>query len=97
MSPSSVHTPARPIPAARAAMPVRRRIATYFLGGAGEVPHLIGALTQHGCRVHELSVDIRDGVPESSMVCAVLVAADETEILLDRLRRLPAVASAELA
>ncbi|QWF84083.1 hypothetical protein [Amycolatopsis sp. CA-230715] len=76
---------------------VRRRIATYFVGGIAEIPRLVGLLAQRGHVVHELSVDIRDGVRESSMVCAVLLPGDETEPLLDHLRELPAVVSAELA
>lgn len=76
---------------------VRRRIATYFVGGVTEIPGLAGLLAQRGRAVHELSVDIRDGVRESSMVCAVLLPGDEIEPLLDRLRELPAVVSAELA
>ncbi|GLY34310.1 hypothetical protein Amsp01_003340 [Amycolatopsis sp. NBRC 101858] len=83
------------IPAARSAMLLRRRIATYFVGGAEEIPALVGALDGH--LVHELSVDIKDGVRESSMVCAVLLAAEDTEPLLGRLRELPSVVSAELA
>ena len=70
-------------------------IATYFVGGADEIPALVTALGGH--LVHELSVDIKDGVRESSMVCAVLLAAEETEPLLDRLRGLASVVSAELA
>lgn len=83
------------IPAPRSAMLLRRRIATYFVGGADQIPALVGALDGH--QVSELSVDIKDGVRESSMVCAVLLAADETGPLLDRLRSLPPVVSAELA
>ena len=83
------------VPAPRSAMLLRRRIATYFVGGAEEIPALIGALDGH--LVHELSVDIKDGVRESSMVCAVLLAADAIEPLLDRLRELPSVVSAEPA
>ncbi|GAB3159819.1 hypothetical protein [Amycolatopsis sp. NPDC004378] len=83
------------IPSARSAMLLRRRIATYFTGGAEQIPALVHALAGH--LVHELSVDIKDGVRESSMVCAVLLAADETEPLLDRLRELESVVSAELA
>ncbi|WP_284743762.1 hypothetical protein [Amycolatopsis sp. RTGN1] len=83
------------IPAARSAMLLRRRIATYFVGGAEEIPALVGALDGH--LVHELSVDVRDGVRESGMVCAVLLAAEDTEPLLGRLRELPSVVSAELA
>lgn len=83
--------------APRATLLVRRRIATYFTGGAEQVPSLIGALSQQGRTVHELSVDIRDGVRESSMVCAVLLPGEEIDLLLARLRELPAVVSAELA
>ncbi|MGW3992547.1 hypothetical protein [Amycolatopsis sp. NPDC004772] len=83
------------VPAPRSAMLLRRRIATYFVGGADEVPALVGALG--GRPVHELAVDVKDGVRESSMVCAVLLAAEETGPLLDRLRALPSVVSAELA
>ncbi|MEU4247116.1 hypothetical protein AB0F15_06875 [Amycolatopsis sp. NPDC026612] len=83
------------VSAPRSAMLLRRRIATYFVGGADEIPALVRALDGH--LVHELSVDIKDGVRESSMVCAVLLATDETAPLLDRLRDLPSVVSAELA
>lgn len=76
---------------------VRRRIATYFVGGVEGIPGLVDALAQRGHRVHDLSVDVRDGVRESSMVCAVLVADSEIEPLLERLRGLAAVVSSELA
>ncbi|GAA1958419.1 hypothetical protein [Amycolatopsis minnesotensis] len=82
---------------ARSPLLVRRRIATYFVGGVTEIPRLVALLAQRGRVVHELSVDIRDGVRESSMVCAVLLPGEEAEELLARLRELPAVVSAELA
>ncbi|MEV6643675.1 hypothetical protein [Amycolatopsis sp. NPDC051371] len=82
-------------PATRSAMLLRRRIATYFVGGAEQIPALVSALEGH--LVHELSVDVKDGVRESGMVCAVLLAAEDTEPLLGRLRELPSVVSAELA
>ncbi|NIH84348.1 hypothetical protein [Amycolatopsis granulosa] len=84
-------------PAPRPSLLVRRRIATYFTGGVEQVPALVGALAQQGRTVHELSVDIRDGVRESSMVCAVLLPGEEIGLLLSRLRELPGVVSAELA
>lgn len=76
---------------------VRRRIATYFTGGAAGIPSLVGAITEQGSMIHELSVDIRDGVRESSLACALLLPDEETDRLLDRLRELPTVVSAELA
>lgn len=81
------------IPTPRSSMLVRRRIATYFVGGVEQIPGLVEAL---GCLVHDLSVDVRDGVRESTMTCAVLIDTDEVEPLLDRLRGLASVVSSEL-
>jgi len=78
------------------AMLIRRRIATYFVGGIEQIPGLVAELGRHG-RVHELSVDVREGVRESSLVCTVLVGADTLDTLLTELRDLDAVVSAELA
>ncbi|WP_020665114.1 hypothetical protein [Amycolatopsis benzoatilytica] len=79
-----------------AAMLIRRRIATYFVGGIEQIPGLVAELAQHG-KVHELSVDVREGVRESSLVCTVLVGAETLETLLAELRELESVVSAELA
>ncbi|HET6287419.1 MAG TPA: hypothetical protein VFG15_11795 [Amycolatopsis sp.] len=81
------------LPAPRTSMLVRRRIATYFVGGVDQIPGLVDAL---GCLVHDLSVDVRDGVRESTMTCAVLIDAAEVEPLLERLRGLTSVVSSEL-
>lgn len=74
----------------------RRRIATYFTGGTDGILTLVSALQQRGFAVHDMSVDVRDGVPESSMVCTVMVTNDDITLLLDHLRDLPSVVSAEL-
>ncbi|MPY80430.1 MAG: hypothetical protein GEV04_18625 [Actinophytocola sp.] len=74
----------------------RRRVATYFTGGTDGILPLVSALQQRGFKVHDLSVDIRDGVPESSMVCTVMVTNDDIDLLLDHLRDLPSVVSSEL-
>lgn len=81
---------------ARPSFPARRRIATYFTGGVDGLLALSTALRQGGYRVHELSVDVRDGVTESSMVCTVMITDGGVEPLLDRLRALPPVVSSEL-
>lgn len=81
---------------ARSAM-LRRRIATYFTGGLDTVADLVRTLEQQHHAVHELSVDIRDGVRESGMACTVLLPGEQVEALLESLRELPAVVSAELA
>lgn len=95
MSLTTEHAPSYTAPA-RSSMLVRRRIATYFVGGIDKIPGLVDALAHRGYIVHDLSVDVRDGVKESSMRCAVLVADGEVELLLERLRRLPSVVSSEL-
>lgn len=83
-------------PSAPPAFLVRRRIATYFTGGIEGILNLVSALRQRGYKVHDLSVDIRDGVRESSMVCTVMVTNDDIDLLLENLRRLPSVVSSEL-
>lgn len=75
---------------------VRRRIATYFTGGVDGILNLALELRQRGYKVHDLSVDIRDGVTESSMVCTVMVTNDDIEPLLASLRELSSVVSSEL-
>lgn len=85
-----------PVPAPRSSLMVRRRIATYFVGGVEQIPGLVDALARHGGLVHDLSVDVRDGVRESTMTCALLVEEAEVEALLEGLRELPAVVSSEL-
>ncbi|PRX44913.1 hypothetical protein B0I33_11011 [Prauserella shujinwangii] len=84
------------MPTARSTFPVRRRVATYFTGGVEGLLTVSSTLHQGGCKVHDLAVDIRDGVTESSMVCTVLTTESEVDLLLDRLRLLPAVVSSEL-
>lgn len=48
-------------------------------------------------RIRDLSVDLREGVVETRVTCTVVLPADELPVLLERLRRLPAVTSAENA
>lgn len=89
-------SPAYRIPHARSSSLVRRRIATHFTGGVDGVHALTTVLRQQGCKVHELSVDVGDGVRESSMLCTVMMPTDDVDALLERLRRLPSVVSSEL-
>lgn len=84
------------IPHPRSSWPVRRRIATHFTGGVDGVLALTSVLRQQRCNVHELSVDVRDGVRESSMLCTVMMPTDDVGQLLDDLRLLPSVVSCEL-
>lgn len=91
-----VSSPPHRIATQARSFPVRRRITTYFTGGIDGLQTLSATLQQPGYKVHDLSVDIHDGVRESSMVCTVLLPDGDVEPLLDRLRGLPAVVSSEL-
>jgi hypothetical protein len=51
-------------------------------------------LRGRGYRVRDLSVDIHEGVVESVFTCTIALSATDTELLLERLRRLPVVVSA---
>ena len=46
-------------------------------------------------RVRDLTIDVREEVAVSEVSVTVVVTATEAELLLKRLRRLPAVISAE--
>lgn len=83
------------IPAARSRFPVRRRITTYFTGGVDGLLTVSATLQQAGCQVQDLSVDMHDGVAESSMVCTVMIADGGIDQLLGSLRGLPTVVSSE--
>ncbi len=80
----------------RPPFPVRRRITVCFTGGVEGVLTLSAALHHGDHKVHDLTVDIRDGVAESSAVCTVMTAERDVDPLLERLRALSAVISAEL-
>lgn len=84
------------IPHTRSPFFVRRRIATHFTGGIEGIATLVAVLRHHDSKVHDLSVDVRDGVMESSMECTVMVTNDDVDLLLERLRALPSVVSSEL-
>lgn len=90
MTLASFSAPSRP------ASMVRRRIAAWFVGGVDAVPSLVSALERQNHVVQQFSLDIRDGVRESGMACTVFLPDEQVEVLLARLRGLPAVVSAEL-
>lgn len=75
--------------------PVHRAIAVQVTGGLDGALRVATMLRGRGYRVRDLSVDVREGVVESRVGCTVALTAAETALLLERLRRLPAVVTAE--
>ncbi|WP_409465592.1 hypothetical protein [Amycolatopsis sp. GA6-003] len=84
-------------PASPAEFPVYRAVTAHVTGGLAGALRVLTLL--HGRRypVRGLDVDVREGVVESRVSCTVLLTARETGLLLERLRRIPVVVSAENA
>jgi hypothetical protein len=74
-------------------LPHRHEIVT--TGGMAGVLDIGAALHACGFPVHDFTVDVRDGVPYSSITCTVSVTRDESETFAARLGALPAVLSVE--
>ncbi len=74
-------------------LPRRHEIVT--TGGMAGVLDVGGALHRCGFPVRDFAVDVRDGVPYSSITCTVSVTRDESVQFAERLGALPAVLSIE--
>lgn len=72
-----------------------RSITAHVVGGLDGVVRVVTLLRGRRYRVRRLEVEIRDGVLESRVECTVMLAASSRDLLLERLRRLPTVVSAE--
>ncbi|MBN9108227.1 MAG: hypothetical protein J0I34_05540 [Pseudonocardia sp.] len=82
-------------PATPAAFPSHRRVTAYVAGGLDGVLRVVSMLRGRGYKVRDLSVQVCDGVVESAVSCTVALTAAETTLLVQRLRRMPAVVSAD--
>lgn len=71
--------------------PTPRRVTTYLVDGLHGISRVISLFHSRRYRVINLSVQVRDGVVESSIDCTVLLCAGELDVLLERLRRIPSV------
>jgi hypothetical protein len=71
----------------------RREIVT--TGGMQGVLDIATALRAEGFPVREFAVEVRDGVPYSSVTCTVSLTAAECACFADRLGAVPAVISVE--
>ncbi len=78
-------------------VPVPRAVTAHVTDGLDGVLRVVMVVRGRRYRVRDLSVDVRDGVVESRVRCTLVLPAGELDLLLSRLRRLPAVMSAENA
>jgi len=81
----------------RAECPVQRSITAHLTGGLDGVLRVVTMLRGRAYRVRDLSADVGEGVVETRVRCTVVLTAAGTSLLLERLRRMPVVVSAEAA
>ncbi|GAA3566890.1 hypothetical protein GCM10022222_58480 [Amycolatopsis ultiminotia] len=84
-------------PASAAEFPLHRSLTAHVVGGLAGALRVVTLLHSRRYAVRGLSVDVREGVVESRVSATVLLTAAEADLLLERLRRMPAVVSAENA
>jgi hypothetical protein len=72
-----------------------RTFITHVTGGLDGAVRVAMLLRGRNYRVRDLAIDVREGVVFSEVRATVAVTVAEAELLLQRLRRLPAVVSAE--
>jgi hypothetical protein len=76
-------------------LPVDRTLITRVAGGLDGAVRVAMMLRGRNYRVRDLTIDVREEVVVSEVSVTVVVTTTEAELLLKRLRRLPAVISAE--
>ncbi|GAA0927027.1 hypothetical protein [Pseudonocardia zijingensis] len=86
---------ARPSTSPAPEYPVHRSVVAHVTGGLDGVLRVATVLRGRRYRVRDLAVDIREGVVVSEVRATVLLTASETTLLLERLRRLASVTSAD--
>ena len=80
-----------------AEFPMHRNVIVQVTGGLDGVVRIATMLRGRRYRVRDLAVDVREGVVVSEVRATVVLTASETALLLERLRRLATVVSAEPA
>jgi hypothetical protein len=74
---------------------LQRRHEIVTTGGMDGVLCVADALRDTGFPVRDFAVDVRDGVPYSSVTCTVSVTSDESSTLEERISALPGVIAIE--
>lgn len=72
-----------------------RTVTVGVAGGLDAVLRVAMMLRGRRYRVRDLAVHVREGVVVSEIRVVVVLTADETDLLLERLRRLPEVLGAD--
>lgn len=72
-----------------------RSITAHVVGGLDGVLRVVTLLRGRRYRVRRLEIEVADSVLETRVECTVMLAASGSDLLLERLRRLPTVVSAE--
>lgn len=75
-------------------VPRRHEIVT--TGGIEGVLRAGDALRDAGYPIRDFTVDVRDGVPYSSITCTVSLSGAEAAVFAQRVARCPSVVSVEL-
>jgi hypothetical protein len=74
---------------------LHRRHEIVTTGGMQGVLDIGAALRASGFSVRDFTVDVRDGVPYSSVTCIVSLTSAECAIFTERMSALPTVVSVE--
>lgn len=74
-------------------LPRRHEIVT--TGGMAGVLDIGAALHASGFPVRDFTVDVRDGVPYSSITCTVSITRDESALFAERIGALPGVVAVD--
>jgi hypothetical protein len=72
---------------------LQRRLEIVTTGGIDGVLRVGAALRAFGVPVRDFAVDVRDGVPYSSVTCTVSVTSDESANVEKEMCAVPAVVS----
>jgi hypothetical protein len=72
---------------------LQRRLEIVTTGGMDGVLHIGAALRACGFPVRDFTVEVRDGVPYSSVTCTVSVTSDESATFEKQMGDVPAVVS----
>jgi hypothetical protein len=70
---------------------LQRRHEIVTTGGIDGVLRIGAALRAGGFPVRDFTVDVRDGVPYSSVTCTVSLTSDESDTFAERMGAVPAV------
>jgi hypothetical protein len=74
-----------------------RCFTAHVTGGIDGVVRVALVMRNRGYRLRDFSVEVHEGVAETPVRLTAVVTPDEGRLLLDRLRRLPSVVSADPA